>query len=61
MPDSPDDLATYLKDAHLAAAARLQADYLDDADLIIDDDGVPTLKGRHRTAAGRPMAPGSCC
>ncbi|WP_370017464.1 hypothetical protein [Planotetraspora sp. GP83] len=36
----------HLKDAHLSAAAHLDAGYLDNADLVIDEGRAPTLKRR---------------
>ncbi|MFG6200341.1 Tn3 family transposase [Nonomuraea sp. JJY05] len=46
LPDTPAGFVAHLKDAHLSAAAHLDAGYLDNADLVIDEGGVPTLKRR---------------
>lgn len=46
LPGTPAGFVAHLKDAHLTAAAHLDAGYLDNADLVIDDNGVPTLKRR---------------
>ncbi|GGT46220.1 hypothetical protein ACFFV7_39810 [Nonomuraea spiralis] len=46
LPDTPAGFVAHLKDAHLSAAAQLDAGYLDNADLVIDEGGVPTLKRR---------------
>ncbi|MEU6782026.1 Tn3 family transposase [Nonomuraea angiospora] len=46
LPDTPAGFVAHLKDAHLSAAAHLDAGYLDNADLVIDESGVPTLKRR---------------
>ncbi len=43
---TPPPASSHLKDAHLSAAAHLDAGYLDNADLVIDEGGVPTLKRR---------------
>ncbi|TDD13218.1 hypothetical protein E1294_41820 [Nonomuraea diastatica] len=46
LPDTPAGFVAHLKDAHLTAAAHLDAGYLHNADLVIDEGGVPTLKRR---------------
>ncbi|MEV5322724.1 Tn3 family transposase [Nonomuraea sp. NPDC052634] len=46
LPDTSAGFVAHLKDAHLSAAAHLDAGYLDNADLVIDEGGVPTLKRR---------------
>jgi hypothetical protein len=43
-----------LRHAHLDAAAMLDAGYEDNADLVIGEDGVPSLK--RRRSAGTPEA-----
>ena len=43
-----------LRHAHLDAAAALDAGYEDNADLVIGEDGVPSLK--RRRSAGTPQA-----
>ena len=44
LPATAEEFAAALKQRHQDAAAALDAGYPENADLVIDEDGVPTLK-----------------
>ncbi|GAA3074087.1 hypothetical protein GCM10017600_26670 [Streptosporangium carneum] len=46
LPDTAAAFVAQLRGAHLAAAARLDAEYEDNTDLVIAEDGTPTVKRR---------------
>ncbi|GII05572.1 hypothetical protein Pta02_75800 [Planobispora takensis] len=46
LPDTAAGFVAQLRGAHLAAAARLDAGYADNTDLVIAEDGTPTVKRR---------------
>ncbi|MBA8953172.1 hypothetical protein HNR61_004822 [Actinomadura namibiensis] len=54
LPASAAGFVDHLKHTHLDACAALEAGYDDNADLVIDEAGVPALKKRR--AAGAPQA-----
>ncbi|MEV4250054.1 hypothetical protein AB0J63_42440 [Streptosporangium canum] len=46
LPDTAAGFVEHLRSAHLGAAARLDAGYADNTDLVIAEDGTPTVKRR---------------
>ena len=54
LPATAAGFTEQLRHAHLDAAAALDAGYEDNADLVIGEDGVPSLK--RRRSAGTPQA-----
>jgi TnpA family transposase len=50
LPATAAGFVAQLRGAHLAAAAELDAGYEDNTDLVISDDGVPTVKRRRGLA-----------
>jgi TnpA family transposase len=51
LPNTAAGFVERLRNAHLDAAAELDAGYADNADLVIGEGGVPTLKRRRGSAA----------
>src|SRR5262249_51840374 len=56
LPATAEEFTADLKDRLTRAAADLDAGYPDNADLVIDDAGVPTLKARRGTGTSESAA-----